>query len=65
MTRRTNSQPTRPRYQSAPYRPSPSRREAIHGRILGLPDVDRTAPLFITIGLLIAAYFIVSLVWSI
>ena len=65
MTLRTNSQAFRPRYQSRPYTPSPARREFIHGPIRGLPSVDRTAPLFITVGLLVAAYFIMSLVWAI
>ena len=39
-----------------PYRPTVN--------VQGLPNADRTAPLFTTIGLLVAAYFIVSMVWG-
>jgi len=33
MSRFTNSQATRPRYESAPYRQAPARRLHIHGAI--------------------------------
>lgn len=36
-----HSQPMRPRYESAPYRQSPSRREHIYGRIQPMDD-DRS-----------------------
>ena len=62
MTKFTNSQPFRARYQEAPYTPSPARREFIHGPVRGLPNVDRTAPWFMWTGFAIAMYFVAALV---
>lgn len=44
-----------------PYRPPAGRREFIHGRVNGLPDVDRTGPVCTLLALLVAAYFIFQL----
>jgi hypothetical protein len=59
MTRLHTGTVHRPRYESRPYKPSPARREAIHGRIRPMNDNrrDPTARFFIIGALVIAGFF--------
>jgi hypothetical protein len=60
MTRHTGTV-TRPRYQSAPYRMHPGRREFIHGRIQPMDQPrDRSARYFIGLAIAVATYFAVQ-----
>lgn len=53
---------TRPRFETRPYRPSPARREAIHGRIVPLhPEPICGLQRASTIGSLILVAMIVAL----
>jgi hypothetical protein len=60
MTRFTTSAPTRPHYESNRYRPSPARREAIHGKIRPMDsEPSKAEGIFLLYGLifgLIAVY---------
>lgn len=54
----------KPRYQPNAYRPSPTRRESIYGRIQGLPDapkiIDRLARVFIVLMGVVVAVLVAS-----
>lgn len=55
-SRNTRGQHVSPKYQSAPYRPSPGRREFIHGRIQPLEDPAYGGKIGIAIMFLVAVF---------
>lgn len=53
---------TKPRWSSAPYKPSPARREFIHGPIRPMDEPSKSEARFITYGLITAIIFVFA--WS-
>ncbi len=63
MSTFVNSQPTRPRFESRPYRPSPARREHIYGRIKPTesPLLTTSTKACVRIALFCAALFAIQM----
>ena len=62
MTMHRNSQPTRPRYESAPYRQAPARREHIYGKVEPMRREPELDPIWI---FMVIAALALIVVWKV